>query len=338
MSSPVFGRLSDNHGYGAALAAWRVSAFTDMRAMARNLMHDHRVSPEREADFDAFGGRPRSAEAIRRAITDYFQERIRVQKKPAFLDEATNLGNIVFGSAEVRDPLLSDYELARVVDLTGLDRVFSEARRGGMAQFQGFTQETAADSEGRGTNRFLEPWLTTGPERAEEFIEAVLQAMNRFRRTTPHHPSWTTGWLAFRDYIDAGAERWLELVGVPKSVFPRWLIVLRYTVGEAGTVVRPTQLDAGWNAFHFPSPPQAARNVGGHPMDLRTSPPANGLIPEFIHEQIDHRMEHWIRAGGLSGATARVVDGDLASLRRTHHRLLVRSYGTEVLRRMPEAV
>lgn len=116
---------------------------------------------------------------------------------------------------------------------------------------------------------------------------------------------------------------------------PRWVMPLRYKVREAGTIARPTQLDADWYAYHFPSPPQTPLAMGGHPMDLG-SPKAAQLLPEYIHKQIGHKIDHWIDSGKKIGKTTQAVTANLADMRRAHHELLVSRHGPDVLGWMPD--
>jgi hypothetical protein len=162
--------------------------------------------------------------------------------------------------------------------------------------------------------------------------------MSSAAETRPFQPSWVTTWEDLAPFLDQSPEIWCEGLGVPKQEPSRWLMVLRYTVGEAGTLVRPTFLDAGWAAFHFPSPPQAVLITGGHPMDLRpidSASPAERLSREFIHSEIQHRIEHWIDAGRRVMRTSRPTSVSLLDRRRHHHGRLVDTYGGVVGEWMP---
>lgn len=139
-------------------------------------------------------------------------------------------------------------------------------------------------------------------------------------------------------HIADGPERWVSALGVYKPVHPRWFLLLKYTVREAGTVARPTQLDAGWGAYHFPSPPRAPLPLGGHPMDLRLSPPATSVLPEFVHKQIRHTLRHWSDGGRHIGRTSAPSGGTLVAVRLTHHELLTRVYGPSVVVGMPTCI
>src|SRR6185369_4434410 len=94
-------------------------------------------------------------------------------------------------------------------------------------------------------------------------------------------------WSGLKPQVKDGPNRWCQMLGVHKSTVT-WVILLTYTIAEAGTIARPTQLDGGWYGFHFPSPYLAPVTRGGHPMDLRINPRAQYLLPEFVHRQITH--------------------------------------------------
>jgi hypothetical protein len=172
----------------------------------------------------------------------------------------------------------------------------------------------------------------------ERFVECVLRAMNEHRIEHPFQPTWATAWSAFLPHEMAGPDRWAQALGLCKVDYPRWFVLLRYRVREAGTLVRPTQLDAGWGVYHFPSPPQARLETGGKCMDLNIAGAGNPLLPEFIHKQIEHTMEHWLGTGQRIGRTTRPINGNLAALRRAHYSKLCATYGPGVSAWMPECI
>jgi len=297
-------------------------------------MYDFRVTPEREEVFDRFCSSPLAGSGLREAVSDYFYARIRNLSLPDYIDESLNSVNIVSGISSVKQRIRKDIYLVRVVDLNGLAPLFEWAKSSGMPVFR-LAPHPKDD-------RSVELWLNNKLEgrsklQVRDFIEAVLYAMNSLRRVEPFQPTWATTWDAFEPNLAGGPERWLDAVGVAKPVSPRWVLLLKYTIREAGTVARPTQLDAGSYPYHFPSPPQVVSEGGGHPMDLQVSPAAATLLPEFVHEQIDHSVEHWDKAGQVCKPTTRAMKGELDLQRSVHHRLLVRKYGrNEILAWMPE--
>lgn len=150
-----------------------------------------------------------------------------------------------------------------------------------------------------------------------EFIGRVFDACNEYRRSVrAHNPVWVTTWSRFELVKNSRPERWSEFVGVTRLTAEQWLVVLRYRAAETGTLVRPTQLDAGWYAYHFPSPPPWPVHQGGIVVDLEGA--AAGLTPEYIHAQIDLRPEFWQNSGELLRRTAREVSPELQGVRVRH--------------------
>jgi hypothetical protein len=118
-------------------------------------------------------------------------------------------------------------------------------------------------------------------------------------------------------------------MGMGKNLPGHWYIALTYTVAEAGTIARPTQLDGGWYEYHFPSPKEAPLEFGGHLMDLRLPPVAIALLPEYIHKQIEHPSKHWHDTGRLLGQTSASHGSALFEMRRAHQKLLASTYATD---------
>jgi hypothetical protein len=169
--------------------------------------------------------------------------------------------------------------------------------------------------------------LSAGGAQAEEMVLAIIEAINAYTRKLPHQPSWAARWKTMSGYLQDRAEGWCSCVGVP--VFDRdWVIVLKYTVGETGTLLRPTQIDAGTRAWHFPSPPERMVHEGGLAMHLGSDCP--DLVPEFIHQAIPHIGPHWKDAGRLCRQVAVAHEDVLEKYRTLHYDRLVRAYGSGI--------
>jgi len=341
---PVFGRnLPDPHPYDVAISSM-LSKTVGERAMAINLMSDYRVSAERERAFDSYVRRPCTDFLLRSALKDYFETQVRPRKRPDYVYNYLNGNNILNGYAYARPIIKPDVQLVRVLDLNGLKHVFqwaqTEGRRSYPARwgstFDTFPRDVAND---RAVMDFLDRRM--GRRTVGDFVRTVLDVLSVHStlEKKPFQPTWATTWTAFREHITGGANRWLEVIGISKRI-PCWLILLKYTVREAGTVVRPTQLDGGWYQFHFPSPPRALLSRGGHPMDLRTSPRAVKLLPEYIHKQIHHPIEHWtnITPDSNYGRSSALVSTSLSKQRQAHYGLLASTYGSSILRWMKRAI
>lgn len=275
---PVFGRDEpDPHPFENALAQLQSGPIYE-KAVARNLMHDHRVSEKRDHRLQGFITSPFTGKSLRDGIDRYHKECIRKETFPDYVDPDLNGSNLHTGLPGGTFRLSKDYPLARIVDLTGLRDVLEWARRAkNEHEFVRMPRARVRDQDFLG-------WLDgklrgASSARIEGFVAAALRAMNAYRKQKqPYQPSWATTWHELAPYLSKPPTRWLELMGVSKPAMPRWLIVLRYQAREAGTVAHPTVLDAGGWPFYFPSPP-AAR--WGHPMDLSHSSPATAVLSEF---------------------------------------------------------
>jgi hypothetical protein len=332
----VFGRSTKNkHPYDAALRGLLRSSTSGDRAMSVNLMCDHRVSRARETAFDRFGKRPRTIRELNRALVEYFERKVRVRTLPDFVYESLNGNNIVVGTSTGRHLVHKDVPLGRVIDINGLAVVFRWARSAGKGAFRDFPWSRDDTEISKWIDRQLRG---AGPSRVEQFVVKVMDALNEYACIAAFQPTWATTWAALEPHVPVGPDRWISVLGVYKPAYPRWLLLLKYRVREAGTLVRPTQLDAGWASYHFPSPPRALLPVGGHPMDLRLTPPAGSVLPEFIHKQTRHSVTHWIDAGRNIGQTSSACGKKLTSERIAHHGLLTAVYGPTVVTWMPTCV
>jgi hypothetical protein len=318
----VFGRSpATPHPYDAALNEWLELGPEDRRIMACNIKHDHRVSKESEEEFDRWTGGPRSAIALQLAISDYYEDRVRTSENPDYLDEVNNGHNFLSGSALGRHIISKSFPLARIVDLNGLYPVYRWAKDEGIGEFLDLPSNPMETCD------WLDDRLDGTTETSiERFVTASLGAMAASRRDMRHQPTWATGWDAFVPRLAGGPRRWAEALGLPKPEPATWLILLSYTAGEAGAVLRPTQLQAGWRAHHFPSPPIAPLYLGGHPMDLIMPGPAEDLLPEYIHQPIDHPIDHWIAAGRRCAPVEAATADELVRQRENHHALLCSGY------------
>ena len=325
--SPVFGRYSPSpHKYDSALYSLLSSPDISENVMARNVMFDHRVSKEREESFDKYVQDPCTADSLIRACNEYHYEKIRVRTLPDYVYVGVNGNNLLNGHAVIPPKINKDVKLVRALDLNGLAPVFQWARR--KRGWGRFIRSFPGPHNERDVMKWLDDIFHVGP--AEDFVEVVLDILNNYRDVSAFQPTWATTLSGFSKHLSEPPERWVEAIGVSKPR-PCWVILLAYTVREAGTIARPTQLDGGWYCYHFPSPPHATIDVGGHPMDLRTTPQATDVIPEYIHKQIRHTMDHWTGIGSKYGRTNPAALTTLLTQRTSHYQLLVRTYGPSVL-------
>ena len=322
---PVFGRRE--LAYDTHLDRWLnwsdPAGKDAYRAMACNIIHDHRVQPERAQRFD---NQYLTGRALENALAKYFSECVRTAAPPDFVKD-DNRENIVAGapSANLVD---EDTRLVTFLDLTGLDPLYRWAHEHPAAEYRDVFDVYEAEPNDDGVAKWLtETIKTIGKDTLVPAVLAVKRAIRNDSRYRQFHPVWVgleeeVGALLTAAQVD----RWWEAVGVHKARSPRWVIPLMYTVFEAGTLVRPTILDIGFYAHHFPSPPDAPRRLGGCCMDLRTSPKTSRLVHEFVHQEIELLDRYWTAAGSLCLPTTRPSAGDLAIQRQQHYQLLLYEY------------
>jgi len=358
MVDRVFDRSTGGwHPLDEALDAWMSRKPLDRySAIGCNICFDHRVSREREAVllryFAAETGLPEKRLEV--AISRYLLKEVQRRRNPVFLHRSSNgvnrfpdLGRHfasrvslpVAARALLPAPLKPDVGLARVLDLNGLTPVFLVARLRKLKPFSDFPRGGSRSLlRSRPPETEVLAWLdakllgANEPEQ-RDFVASALDAveLSRSRRQGAFQPTWATYWSHFEPLAAEGPERWGASLGLPnRRRCARWLIALKYTVRETGGLVRPTTLDAGFNEYHFPSPPEAALRAGGHPVDLRLIPPAATLIPEFVHQQIPHPIRHWEHAGFLLGRTEKPGLDGLVQSRGNHFALLQTVYGPSV--------
>ena len=332
----IFGRFLNSHPLDSALADWENSSEVDKQAMAWNLRADHRVSESREKAFlIRHFHNPPNAHDLRRALDRHRKDVIGPAKLPEYVFAKLNKNNLVTGHHEAKNLINKDVELVNILDLNGLFKPFKWYRSEKLKRYLEIDYSAVLKQ-----SRF-DTWLNKKLYRqpvntTENFVELCLEVLASYRdRCGPYQPTWASTWKDFEDLKDEGADCWVQKFGMAKWT-PRWQVALRYSVAEAGTLVRPTQIDCGYYAYHFSSPPQATLSRGGHPMSLCSSI-APKLVPEYIHKQIHHTLGHWIKGGRLIGQTQSFPE-DLMKLRTSHYDLCEREYGRQLKRWMPRPV
>jgi hypothetical protein len=307
-----------------------------------NLFHDHRINAARFGQFTARLLRSRisiiDSQTMRRAIEDYHE--CCVQRAPNaetpiphFLSRE-NSENFHDGVGALTPPH-SNKQLVRVVNLTLMHSVFQSARLNRVSEFATYDLPTSRTGTRSSRTAWLD-WQFADFIRNPDFaynqdrlkrnsvLTALLQFVNNTRHTSPYEPAWTTLWSAFRDNDWRSPERWHKLVGLRPPQEPSWLLLLRYPVRLAGTLIRPTQLDGGWYPQHFPVPPSA---TVGHAMEMDFTRSLASPLPEYLHEQIDHEPEHLFALGRLHGPFAST---SLMAPQQRHTAVLEREYSDAV--------
>ena len=332
MLNPIFSDAALAPWYERATRAWIREGVAEERALACNWRHDHRISISRARDFHRFvttkvvkasDSPPLSPRALHMALLEYYEQRIRSQNWPAFLDDS-NESNFVFGHPSVKDPIPAEMALGRVINLNGLARSVLRFRDR-IPELEhlsagGRPGEEAGGESSEVWSEYLNRTLRAPGNQRNRAIHAIFDALNASRKRYPHQPSWAARWSVMEQYLPGMPEDWCACVGLP--VLARdWIIVLRYTVGETGSLLRPTQIDAGTRGFHFPSPPGLVPAEGGLAMNLGNSCPA--LVPEFVHQQIELEVEHWEATGSLCEQVLQPHLVDLRKLRELHFMRLI---------------
>lgn len=109
----------------------------------------------------------------------------------------------------------------------------------------------------------LSEWLNEQRENLsdEVFLDAILHIVNTSRSEQGGHQGfiWAFSWDGFLSAISCDpklceADQWCAAVGVAVEPGQLWAI-LKYSVSEVQALIRPSQLEAGANEYHFPSPP-----------------------------------------------------------------------------------
>ena len=277
------------------------------RAVACNLVHDHRVDAKRKARWRRFLPTLAGAKDLKDAVKDYRDKRVRYTDSPDFADPLLNGKNFIPGP-------LGDNELATGIDLTALATLFRDK------SYPGFPPEALGPEK---VKTFLDKRMRGSVDAAmRRFVADALELMNDSR---PFNPVWVMPWAEFSTVLGAGATRWCEAVGRPiHDDIAHWVIVLRYRLREAGgSLVAPTTLDAGLCPEHFPPPLRAGRT--GIAMDLQSGPP-DVLRSEAIHPQTYYRPEFW-EASDFAKGEAQPSAGRLARQRTAHYDLLCQKFG-----------
>ncbi len=263
---PVFGRPGP-HRYDRALAEWSAEK-NEWKCLAENFRCDDRVSPDREQAFDRFVTEEiPSKDDLSAAVRAYHKERVRAKIDPDYVQKPLNAKN--------RIPLRNlDILLTSLLDVTGLELVFEWAR----SRFPAFS--TYPSNRDKAFHWLRSRLDATG---GQQFASHILEVLAEHgRQVCPFGPVWVTPHSDFTPVADQPSERWLEILGLRKARLKLCVIVLTYRARHAGTLYRPTQLDVGTCADHFPSP-DGLGALTGHPVDLSADRRQAVLKTELIH-------------------------------------------------------
>lgn len=310
---PVFGRF---HRYDHALDEMHANGGPMQKALATNMRWDRRLKKKREKQFDRLMLKPRSAADLAQAITSYFARYVNTLIGPAFW-WSENSRNVVYDGTPNPKHLPGGTEVGTILDITGLLPVIKTAGTMGLVRPSDLPGFNRAWDEAK-WNNFLEP-LIGGASHAV-WVGRILRILNAYRLRRPYQPIWCATWKTLEPIIEhEPPARWLEVLGVDKSTYPRWLVVLKYEVRHAQTLVRPTQLESPWErgCYHFPSPPNLIVTEGGRTMDLGDpARPARVTLPEYVHKQIDVEPAWYHKNGQAVRSTPTFPVGTLRDIHR----------------------
>ena len=125
--------------------------------------------------------------------------------------------------------------------------------------------------------------------------------------------------------LEQGADEWLGACGIEKKS-DQWHALLVYS-SESIELYRPTILEAGWYAFHFPSPPDLPIDQGGIALDSTNLYDFSNSFPwEFIHRRIELSSAKLHKISVTTSASE-----CCEKLRRRHHGRLVNAFGAETM-------
>lgn len=327
----VFGRKDSSHPFANSVSQLLSASDVEYRAMAVNTMCDTRVTRERDLLLQKTSHERNVSDNLQDALVVYHSDRIRNRELPDFVFDKFNGDNVI--TRRGMGLVNRDLWLSRVIDLNGLGPVLRDAARGYgsvapnplLASFPRPRLGSHAGFE-RVVARWFDQRLTS-PGKIQFWVNTILETLAARSKHAPYQPSWCSTWESVRHLENEPPETWFRAFGVRSQFSGHWLVMLRYRVREVGTLVRPTQLEAGWYSLHFPSPPHASLAAGGHPVELENGVQGE-LIPEYIHRQISHTWNHVVRVA----RTDDITDPDVHDVRQSHHRRLRARYGDGKIR------
>jgi hypothetical protein len=310
---------------GALIAAMASSANEAERALAKNLIWDHRVTDERAEKFFEFlenewTNWSASPQEFRNGLFAY-RRRLVAANPAAFEELPASISNLITGT----------HELVHVCDVTAKLMLMTDGRRTS-PEF-----EAAKLRLGRGAAAFarvddvdkLLVTVVSNARRAERFVDAFLAMVVAYQRISPWNPTWAAVWQQYEPTKVTGSpNNWLEVVGKQAPQEPHWLLLLRYPSTGVKTLYRPTQLEAGDFPLHFPSPPCAPLEVGG--IAMQVGPDASSIwriLSEFIHTEVPFERDHWEATGIMLAQTTVSSYDSLSTYRRRHLQVLRDGYG-----------
>ena len=327
----IFGRAHPGtHPLAHALRAFlerHVGTGGEDATVAFNLVDDYRVPPSREDLLVNFLGTTGIASAgLKDGFTNFFKRTIRESQTPDFILPVNAQNLVPVRTGFEGDGLQPGLPLVRLLNLTKLERVYRTYAHYYPDEFHGL------ENDATNFTKWLGGKCKAGDAGLERFIAATLDMLNADRKKHAYQPVWAALWDEFKPHLDHpnGATRWRQALGLKPEPHPCWYAVLTYTVAEVGSLYRPTQFEADWYPYHFPSPLGVPVWLGGCTMDC--SGEGERPLTEYVHQQIDHTPEHWTLAGRHVKLAQMQDPLGFQEQRRRHHELLVKHFGTSARR------
>jgi hypothetical protein len=282
----VFGRET-SRPYGALGDAARElmgSAEVLDQAVGRNVLFDARVSEERAEHFFEFMKRPRTGPDLAYALEQYVKTWIESARPEETYLSPGNVGNILDGKA--------GFQLSHVLNVSSLLRRIRHSD----------TLSETVRAEFDAAPGIVDRYLAAPGVITTELRDLVARLLPIGATLNGNRPLWGAKWTQFRRHLERTApDTWNAAVGVYRDR-PTVQLVLRYSA-RGIRLVRPTVLDIGRYAYHFPSPPSLDKAHGGFAMALRSYENRRhpGLVSEYIHAPRVFQVKEWERAGGWCG-------------------------------------
>ena len=303
----------------------------DDRVVMLNLRHDWRIGIARLAALGSIqvppaaggGNVPVAHKAVyrtRRRVRTNYDQRVAVQTDPDYLSRLLNGHNFVPLAKPGVVGFHPDTLLVHVLDLTQYFHVFLAAGLGSPGAKP--TEAQRIDWLKRRVPAFPGTAVAGQTQNdADIFVGKALDAISNWASSTVPSPVWVALWNEFRTVLPQGPNAWLQVLGMSDQWLsgPRYPLVLAYKARSVGTLVRPTQLEASWNALHFPSPDARPVSGGGLTMDRSAAPCQQQPLCEYLHAPKRWTLGDWIRANRAAGPTVPGVGAlSLQAARQRH--------------------
>ena len=313
------------------------SANDEHHALGQNLTIDHRVPPARGRRFAqqvAIGcGAHGDPNACCEAVRSYQEKFVQRPKGgiPDFLHH-DNKENILSGT-HVNDLSVACMDGAVPLATLWKHYYFGDAIRAQLNS-KGLKSAAVECHDDAGVLRRLETDAMGTAEVQDQLRHALAESLkcHLADNKNRHEPRWCTTFDALQTHLHRPAGDWERKLGKSPGRKRYFVMVCKYPVSATSGVVRPTCLEAGTSAWHFPTPPSHAEPWG---FTLPLAPcDGEDPLPEFIHLEFAFAKEHFHCFGVHDPATPSQGKGSaspsIREQREQHGVWLRRSFGDAV--------